>query len=91
MLSGPSRTASSSCRLQIQRLVRLIKIPRDGPLLNDAIGRILQVNHRLQTMFGQAERDLVGSNIGMLIPPPYADVHDGTPNRLRRFSPLTDA
>ncbi|CEO99029.1 PAS domain-containing protein [Plasmodiophora brassicae] len=46
-------------------------------IADSTFGRILQVNHRLQTMFGQAERDLVGSNIGMLIPPPYADVHDG--------------
>ena len=54
----------------------------DGVAHIDANGILLSVNHAALDMFGYEEEELVGRNVGVLMPEPHASAHD---SHLRRY------
>ena len=59
------------------RLESLFQTAVDGMVLIDAKGRIESVNPAVTRLFGYAVQDLVGRNVKLLMPEPYASEHDG--------------
>ncbi|MEM7199014.1 MAG: PAS domain S-box protein [Planctomycetota bacterium] len=55
----------------------------DAIVTIDEKGRILSVNPATERMFGYRAAELVGHNVRMLMPSPYADEHDGYIERFR--------
>ena len=42
-----------------------------------SLGKILQCNDSVASLFGRARSDLEGQNISVIVPNPFAEVHDG--------------
>jgi PAS domain S-box-containing protein len=49
----------------------------DPVLIIDANGTVIRVNASTSRLFGFQERELVGSNVSMLMPQPFKDQHNG--------------
>lgn len=49
----------------------------EGIVVSDEQGTIITVNHATERLFGYAAHDLIGENVRILMPAPYADEHDG--------------
>lgn len=61
-----------------QELVRAtVKSAVDGIIVIDASGTVQAFNPAAESMFGYPAGEVIGQNIKMLMPPPYADEHDG--------------
>ena len=48
----------------------------DGAILIDSSGRVLQFNKACETIFGYQPDEVIGANVSMLMPEPYAGKHD---------------
>ncbi len=48
----------------------------EGIVVSDAQGVIVSVNHATEKLFGYSAAELIGQNVRVLMPPPYADEHD---------------
>jgi PAS domain S-box-containing protein len=59
------------------RLQALLDTAVDGIILIDALGSILTFNPACERLFGYAPAEVIGKNVKMLMPPVYADNHDG--------------
>ncbi len=61
-----------------QELVRAtVKSAVDGIIVIDASGVVQAFNPAAESMFGYPANEVIGQNIRMLMPPPYAGEHDG--------------
>lgn len=49
----------------------------DGLIVIDGLGAVLYVNSAFETLFGYTAGEIVGRNVRMLMPSPYAEAHDG--------------
>jgi PAS domain S-box-containing protein len=54
----------------------------DAVVTIDEQGEIRLANHATTQMFGFSHEELIGSNISILMPPPYRDEHDA---HVRRY------
>ena len=60
-----------------ERLSSILNAAVDAIITIDRQGVITGVNPAAVRMFGFAQAEMVGSNVAMLMPAPYADEHDG--------------
>ncbi len=49
----------------------------DAIVTIDRVGTIQAANRASERLFGYAEKELLGQNVSMLMPPPFNDEHDG--------------
>ncbi|WP_165943251.1 PAS domain S-box protein [Roseicella aquatilis] len=67
--------AAAALRASEERLRSVIGTAADGIVVASAEGRILQANPAVLRMFGQAEAELLGQDLGILMPPDDAARH----------------
>lgn len=63
------------------RLSRAVESAPDGLLMIDDSGRIMMVNHQIETMFGYDHAELLGRGVELLLPERFRKVHSA--HRLR--------
>jgi two-component system sensor kinase FixL len=68
----PDRSAVSEARFE-----SLLDTAADGIVVIDEIGRILAFNKSCEALFGITAAEAVGQNVKIIMPPNYADAHDG--------------
>lgn len=72
------RKAPEHARLKSEaRLRAVVDHAVDGIVTIDSKGIIESVNHAAAQMFGYSATELKGSNVRILMPPPYRQQHDG--------------
>lgn len=69
--------ATSSVPESDARWHAIIEAAVDGIVVIDARGRIESFNPAAERLFGYSEVDVLGRNVSMLMPSPYAEEHDG--------------
>lgn len=67
-----------------KQLQTILESSLDGIVTIDEQGRILAFNHSAERMFGYTEKEILGRNVSVLMPPPYRDEHDGYLERYLR-------
>lgn len=65
-----------SLQSSVSRQRAILQSMVDGMVTINAQGRILHVNSAITRLFGYEERDLMGSNVRMLMPEPDHSAHD---------------
>ena len=60
-----------------ERLQAIVDTAVDGIIMIDAQGSAMLFNPAAEQLFGYRANEVIGRNIKMLMPPPYADEHDG--------------
>lgn len=81
--AGPNDTPSHQQRLakELQlsetRYQTLVDTVIDGIVTIDALGTVLSFNPAAERMFGYQPDEVIGKNVNMLMPEPYAEEHDG--------------
>ena len=83
-----SFVANSSGPESDARWRAIIQAAVDGIVMIDARGRVEAFNPAAERLFGYSEADVLGRNVSMLMPSPYADEHDGY---LERFMTTGEA
>lgn len=71
-----ARTLSESIARE-QLLERIIDAAVDAVIMIDQHGVIQSVNRAFVRLFGYEDEEVIGRNVNMLMPPPYAEEHDG--------------
>ena len=66
------------------RLQAVLDTAADGIILIDAEGSILTFNPACERLFGYRPNEVIGRNVKMLMPPVYAEHHDGYLGNYRR-------
>ncbi|MEP2652070.1 MAG: PAS domain S-box protein [Paraglaciecola sp.] len=59
------------------QFLALLDAAVDAMIVIDHIGQIEVFNHAAERMFGYKAKDVIGSNVRILMPQPYQDAHDG--------------
>ena len=67
-----------------ERMRAVVDTAADGIILIDAAGTVVSVNPAAERLFGYRGDEIVGRNIKMLMPDPYAAEHDGHLDAYRR-------
>jgi PAS domain S-box-containing protein len=71
-----------------KRLAAVLNTAADAVITIDQRGIMTSVNAATEKMFGYGREELVGQNVRMLMPAPYADEHDGY---LKRYAATRQA
>ncbi|WP_245515719.1 two-component system sensor histidine kinase NtrB [Oharaeibacter diazotrophicus] len=66
------------------RFESLLDTAADGIIVIDELGRILAFNKSCEALFGFTAVEAVGQNVKLIMPPSYADAHDGYMENYRR-------
>lgn len=77
MRDGALNTPSVSPTVSEARLLSVLDTAVDGIIVMDDRARVLVFNKACETLFGYEAVEVIGRNIRMLMPPEYADHHDG--------------
>ena len=72
---GPGRRDMST--VSQARFESLLDTAADGIIVIDELGRILAFNKSCEVLFGYSAAEAVGQNVKIIMPPNYADAHDG--------------
>src|SRR6185295_9775474 len=67
-----------------RRLEAIVTTAADGILVIDDKGIIEDANPAAERLFGHGRDDLIGRNVSLLMPEPYAGEHDGYLANYRR-------
>lgn len=59
------------------RFESLLHTAADGIIVIDEAGRILAFNKSCESLFGFTADEAIGQNVKLIMPPSYADAHDG--------------
>ncbi len=70
------KRAEETRRRSEQRLSAIMSHIMDGIITIDDQGRIQSVNPAAERLFGYTKEELVGNNIGVIMPEPYRSQHD---------------
>jgi two-component system, LuxR family, sensor kinase FixL len=76
------RRATEALHESEQRMKAILATAADAIVTIDSHGTIDSVNSATERMFGYSSHELIGQNVKILMPSPYADEHDGY---LRRY------
>ncbi len=82
-ISGRKRS-EEAVRQSEARLRAVLDSAVDAIITIDDCGLIQSVNRATERMFGYEAAEMVGSNVSMLMPPPYREEHDGYLERYKR-------
>lgn len=82
-ITGRKRS-EEALRQSEARLRAVLESAVDAIITIDGRGIIQSVNRATEKMFGYDAAEMVGSNVSMLMPPPYQEEHDGYLERYRR-------
>ncbi len=80
---GQRQQAEAAYRESERRIKSIVDNIVDGVITIDSRGILQSVNPAVESMFGYAAADIVGSNVNCLMPEPYAAEHDGYLARYR--------
>jgi two-component system sensor kinase FixL len=69
---NPGRPSDSEVMLR-----SIVDSAVDGIIVIDARGRIERFNRAAERLFGHSSADVIGKNVSLLMPEPYASEHDG--------------
>ncbi len=78
------KAAEQALRDREGRLRAVIDTAVDGVIIIDAYGRVQDYNPACERLFGYRAEEVLGQNVKVLMPSPYADEHDGYLSRYRR-------
>ncbi len=68
---------TGEARFREERLRLLVETAADGIITIMENARIQSFNPAAEQLFGYSEAEVIGKNINILMPPPFADEHDG--------------
>jgi PAS domain S-box-containing protein len=71
------RQAEAELASSENRLRAVIDTVVDGIVTIDAAGRVASFNPAAERIFGYPKAEVIGHNVNMLMPSPYAENHDG--------------
>lgn len=71
------RRASAAAEEQSARMQAIVATATEGIVTIDQTGRIDTFNSAAERLFGYSEREVLGQNVMILMPPPYREDHDG--------------
>jgi len=71
------KQAEQALRDTASRLRAVVDTAVDGVILIDDAGTVLMYNPACERLFGHRADEVIGRNVRMLMPAPYADEHDG--------------
>jgi len=67
----------STIELESAKSDLILELAAEGIVSIDTQGRILTFNQSAQNIFGYNDKEVIGKNISILMPPPHRDLHDG--------------
>lgn len=82
-VDGPSGERERS-GVSEARFESLLDTAADGIIVIDELGRMLAFNKSCEALFGFSAAEAVGQNVKLIMPPSYADAHDGYMENYRR-------
>lgn len=66
------------------RFESLLHTAADGIIVIDELGLVLAFNKSCEQLFGYSAAEAIGQNVKLIMPPSYADAHDGYMDNYRR-------
>jgi len=78
------KRAEHALKVSEERMRAILNTATDAIVTIDRNGTILRINPATERMFGYSKDELLGQNVSILMPEPYADEHNGYLERYLR-------